>query len=348
MAAGFEFKKWSAVRTINNMGEFRGRFNNDEIDWLLNKFEDLQEDDCSRGSLDDEEIWPRFRLFLNDVIALAECINSVFVQYDIDFEPDSTVEGVLNRVADGLSGSEVDTARSWIRRTEDVQRLIDREISQNEPLQPLWSKAQFDVIDGLSGKFDGIRWEGDDQQLWREITYVFRLLPKPKPVVGKVIEDFQVFVSYKRRRNALAAARLVDYLRSLGFSVWFDDKVLALQGQAVVNKQELAKFIISAVRSCPVTVVFEAQMEAAAIPEEYEDAEELNWSGEVMLVDGVQIAWNWQKLEIDNAKRLIAISPTNRVTLGNQAVSSWSTEEQAFVAVGVLVSQLIVSPTQKP
>lgn len=311
---------------------------------MIDTFLNLTDGPGKNAIFNGEEQWPEFHAFLKEIAELASEINSVFAKYDIDFEPYEEVEQVLNIVGEGpISEEDREKVRIWLRKTEEVEKLITKELQGNSARFPLWSSIRTDIADGLSGRWHGIFWEGDEQQQWRPIAEVYRIIPKPKPIVAAIAGEFQVFVSYKRRRNAAEAKEMARYLKVLGYSVWFDEQVLALQDKEIVNKNELARFIIDAVKGCQVVVVFEAMKEAIAFsPEEADDTHEI-WEGEVMDDNGTPIAWNWQKLEIDNARRLIVVTSDYRVYGPDLLASSWQNSNDAAKAVGTAVSQIIGS-----
>ncbi|MBY5353667.1 TIR domain-containing protein [Rhizobium leguminosarum] len=345
MAATFEFKKIAAVGASTSFDDFKRRFNSREIDWLIYKYIQLLPEDARQKNFDGDGSWPNFREFLDKVINLAAQIDSVLKKHDIDFEPNYVVERLLRQFAEQtIDPADVETVRAWIARGEYIRCLLEKELALEGSSYDLWRRARYKIIEELSGHWDLCPWQGDEQQRWRQISEVFRLVPKPKAIKAKIVGNFDVFVSYKRRDNAHYARTIVEHLQWLGYSVWFDEQVIALKVKEIVNKSELAKFIVEAVNSCQIVVVFEAKKEAVAVPPGEEEDHEISFRDTTMDDAGTLIAWNWQKLEIDNARELIGISSDLRVYTKGTSGSSYRYIDEAAVAVGQLVRGMIGSP----
>jgi hypothetical protein len=138
--------------------------------------------------------------------------------------------------------------------------------------------------------------------------YIFQIVGKPKVLLTATGEEYDVFISYKRSRNAIQARHVADALRSKGLRVWFDVDVLNLREDEHVNRDELATYLMAAVKLSRIVVVFAAQMEALVLPPGMTKSDAI-LSGDSMIdeTSGAIIAWNWQKLEIDSANRFVQV-----------------------------------------
>jgi hypothetical protein len=67
------------------------------------------------------------------------------------------------------------------------------------------------------------------------------------------------------------------------------------------------------VKSARLSVVFEAQLEGVVLPSGLSEKEALR-SQQCMIENDSLVAWNWQKLEVDNSNSFVAVHPEFFVT----------------------------------
>ncbi len=121
--------------------------------------------------------------------------------------------------------------------------------------------------------------------------------------------EFDAFISYKIRRHRSAARELRDALGRLGYKVWLDEDQIGAADDPwyTKTKQQLIDRLVHGVMRSRCTIVFEAQLEAVALPPGWSKAD-AEARGNVMHADGgALIAWNWQKLELDSCSHAIVI-----------------------------------------
>ena len=126
--------------------------------------------------------------------------------------------------------------------------------------------------------------------------------------------NFDVFLSYKTRRNIAEARKIKQALAALGYHVWFDKDVLNCKSGLGKHytKEQLIDILTEAVKRCQCSIVFEAELEAVAITPDINIQEEYR-KKTLMLTESGPIAWNWQKLEIGASSKSIAIHPSSNM-----------------------------------
>ena len=228
-----------------------------------------------------------------------------FNRNNVDFEANNKIADIHRKIHchETLTNSEITTFQEHGKMALEVFDLIDSDVSQNEKLANLWKCLRSLFLVGLE---DTPPWSGDPPR--RNVNYIFEIVGKPKALSAAMEDKYDVIISYKQRRNAAQARYVADALRSKGLKVWFDVDVLNLRDDEHVNRDVLAAYLVAAIKSCRIAVVFAAQMEAVALPPGTTESGALSGGG-TMFDDrsGAIIAWNWQKLEIDNAKRMVAV-----------------------------------------
>ncbi len=120
---------------------------------------------------------------------------------------------------------------------------------------------------------------------------------------------FDAFISYKIRKHLAAARELRNHLTRLHYNVWLDEDQIGAADDPwhTKTKEQLIDHLAHGVGRSRCTVVFEAQLEAVALPQGWSKAD-AEIRGNVMRSwEGTLIAWNWQKLEIDSSSRIIVI-----------------------------------------
>jgi hypothetical protein len=123
--------------------------------------------------------------------------------------------------------------------------------------------------------------------------------------------EFDAFISYKIRKHLDAARELRDALGRAGYKVWLDEDQIGAADDPwhTKTKEHLIDRLVRGVVGSRCTIVFEAQLEAVALPPGWSKAD-AEARGNVMHSEsGALIAWNWQKLEIDSSSRAIVIRP---------------------------------------
>lgn len=145
----------------------------------------------------------------------------------------------------------------------------------------------------------------------------FNLTPRDRPdhipaLDWRTEHRFDAFISYKFRKHHKLARALFEELKGIGYSIWFDADEIGTPEDREVDwsKDHLIERLVEGVGGSRTTIVFEAALEAVAIPlgvtQEQAEAEALA-RGNVMYDSFGLVAWNWQKLEIDSSSRLITI-----------------------------------------
>jgi hypothetical protein len=136
---------------------------------------------------------------------------------------------------------------------------------------------------------------------------------------------FDAFISYKIRKHRDAARELRAELARRGCEVWMDEDRIGVAGMIAQTKEQIVNALIDGVAGSRCTIVFEAALEAVALPPGV-SRHQVEASGRVMhSSEGALIAWNWQKLEIDSSSRLIAIRegrPRLTITIDGRDVTS--------------------------
>lgn len=121
-------------------------------------------------------------------------------------------------------------------------------------------------------------------------------------------KSYDVFVSYRTRNFAQQAATIAESLSSGGYRVWFDRRILSTKEETGVTrtKEELISLLTAAVRDSRCSLIFEAELEAVAMPP-YLTREEALARGYVMVHRGALVAWNWQLLEIEASEKAMTV-----------------------------------------
>jgi len=120
---------------------------------------------------------------------------------------------------------------------------------------------------------------------------------------------FDAFISYKIRRHLAAARELRNELTRLHYKVWLDEDQIGAADDPwhTKTKDQLIDHLVHGVGRSRCTVIFEAQLEAVALPQGWSRAYAEIRANVMHSDEGALIAWNWQKLEIDSSSRKIVI-----------------------------------------
>jgi hypothetical protein len=120
--------------------------------------------------------------------------------------------------------------------------------------------------------------------------------------------EFDVFISYSKRRHIARARSLFEFLISAGFRVWFDEEILNRKVSWVpVPKDAIIGQLTDAIAQSRCIVLFAMEMEAVHVYPGL-DVKKGMASHQLMRSDqGNVIAWNWQIFESRCAREVFPI-----------------------------------------
>jgi hypothetical protein len=343
LVAQFRLVARKDLEKYENFADFCAHHNNDEVFRYVHLHNMMYGTDITEKTISSSAhsaLWKDFFNLIELLSSLALAIDIIFKEHSIEFDVGNEIADVIDKVDNNERPTDAEVAMidDHTQRMAQICKMIDVGVELNPKLVPLWGKVRDVFMCDLDGTLMGTpRWSGDPPR--RKILDIFEIVERPKPLPYSG-EQYDVFISYKRKRNANEARYLADALKSMGCKVWFDIDALSLREDERVDKSELAKHLALAVKASRVAVVFAAQKEAVILQPGTTESDALA-SGDVMVDDyGGIIAWNWQKIEIDNANQMICVH-SNCCVVGSEIYGFNSVSELTAVvlrAVGASIT----------
>ncbi|MGE7471990.1 hypothetical protein ACQKLX_21295 [Bosea sp. NPDC003192] len=270
---------------------------------------------------------------------------------------------IVRRGADGLAkrvgiAIALSDAAALVLAAQNNARNLDFELSlqaarvfrDEQLVESLRSTGRTLLLDYVDGRLSWLAVEGGETQAERVSLPIYEsgppLLSAPArpgdfPALSWRTEwKFDAFISYKIRKHLPAARTLRDDLARLGYTAWLDEDQIGGPDDPWRKKtrEQLIKHLVDGVGCSRCTIVFQTVLEAVALPPGWSASEPRLAESVMRTSEGVLVAWNWQKLEIDASSRTIVIHEGNdglTVTDGAQDITASLFRGGDIAAIGL-------------
>ncbi|KMO31262.1 hypothetical protein VQ03_27460 [Methylobacterium tarhaniae] len=270
---------------------------------------------------------------------------------------------IVRREADGLAkridvAIAVSDAAALVLAAQDNARNLDSELRlqvgrlfrDQKLVGALRTTGKTLLLDYAYGCFSWLAAEGGDTESKRVSMPISELGPpllsatsRPRdfPALSWQTEwKFDAFISYKISKHLPTARALRDDLARLGYTVWLDEDQIGGPDDPWRKKtrEQLIKHLMNGVGCSRCTIVFETVLEAVLLPPGCSPSEPRLAESVMRTGEGVLVAWNWQKLEIDSSSRTIVIHEGSRgltVSDGTQDITASLFMGSNIAAIGL-------------